>query len=71
MEVTCDAGIIGTSALVRVMSGCSCGPNVIDPHHSRHGLLVMVGRRKRLLEYLKNKNFEGYSLLIKKLGIRK
>lgn len=40
-------------------------------HHSRHGLLVMVGRRKRLLEYLKTKNFEGYSVLIKKLGIRK
>jgi small subunit ribosomal protein S15 len=40
-------------------------------HHSRHGLLVMVGRRKRLLEYLKTKDFESYSLLIKKLGIRK
>jgi small subunit ribosomal protein S15 len=40
-------------------------------HHSRHGLIMMVGRRKRLLEYLKNKNFEGYSALIKRLGLRK
>lgn len=40
-------------------------------HHSRHGLIIMVGRRKRLLEYLKRKNFEGYSVLIKKLGLRK
>lgn len=40
-------------------------------HHSRHGLLILVGRRKRLLEYLKNTNFDGYSGLIKKLGLRK
>ncbi|HEU5047956.1 MAG TPA: 30S ribosomal protein S15 [Rickettsiales bacterium] len=40
-------------------------------HHSRHGLLILVGRRKRLLEYLKNKDFDGYSALIKKLGLRK
>lgn len=43
----------------------------IKDHHSRHGLIIMVGRRKRLLEYLKRKNFEGYSVLIKKLGLRK
>lgn len=40
-------------------------------HHSRHGLIMMVGRRKRLLEYLKNRNVESYTQLIKKLGIRK
>ncbi|MEI7668985.1 MAG: 30S ribosomal protein S15 [Pseudomonadota bacterium] len=40
-------------------------------HHSRHGLLMMVGRRKRLLEYLKNKDFDRYAVLIKKLGLRK
>lgn len=37
----------------------------------RRGLLMMVGRRKRLLQYLKNKNLEGYKTLIERLGIRK
>ncbi|MEQ9365543.1 MAG: 30S ribosomal protein S15 [Leptospirales bacterium] len=40
-------------------------------HHSRRGLLKMVGRRRRLLDYLKRKNFEGYRALIERLGIRK
>ena len=40
-------------------------------HHSRRGLLIMVGRRRRLLDYLKNKDSERYENLIKKLGIRK
>lgn len=40
-------------------------------HHSRRGLLILVGRRKRLLEYLKSKDMDRYSALIKKLGIRK
>ncbi len=40
-------------------------------HHSRRGLLVMVGRRRRLLDYLKAKDVERYNQLIKKLGIRK
>jgi len=40
-------------------------------HHSRQGLLMMVGRRKRLLEYLKSKDFDRYAVLIKKLGLRK
>ncbi len=40
-------------------------------HHSRRGLLKMVGQRKGLLNYYKNKNLEGYRELIKKLGIRK
>ncbi len=39
-------------------------------HHSRRGLLKMVGQRKRLLAYLKKKNLEGYRALIKELGIR-
>jgi small subunit ribosomal protein S15 len=39
-------------------------------HHSRRGLLKMVGRRKRLLSYLKKKDLEGYRALIKDLGIR-
>ncbi len=40
-------------------------------HHSRRGLLILVGRRKRLLEYLKNKDMSRYSAIIKKLGLRK
>lgn len=40
-------------------------------HHSRRGLLILVGRRKRLLEYLKNKDMDRYSAIIKKLGLRK
>ena len=39
-------------------------------HHSRRGLLKMVGQRKRLLNYLKNKDLESYRALIKDLGIR-
>ncbi len=40
-------------------------------HHSRRGLLIMVGRRRRLLDYLKAKDFNRYDVLIKKLGLRK
>ena len=40
-------------------------------HHSRRGLLKMVGTRRRLLDYLKDRNAERYRELIKKLGIRK
>ncbi len=40
-------------------------------HHSRRGLLKMVGRRRNLLEYLKKKDLEGYRALIQKLGLRK
>jgi small subunit ribosomal protein S15 len=39
-------------------------------HHSRRGLLKMVGQRKRLLNYLRNKDLESYRGLIKELGIR-
>ncbi len=39
-------------------------------HHSRRGLLKMVGQRKRLLSYLKRKDLDGYRSLIKELGIR-
>jgi small subunit ribosomal protein S15 len=40
-------------------------------HHSRRGLLILVGRRRRLLDYVKSKDFGRYDTLIKKLGIRK
>jgi small subunit ribosomal protein S15 len=42
-----------------------------NDHHSRRGLLVLVGRRRRLLDYLKKNDFGRYDTLIKKLGIRK
>lgn len=40
-------------------------------HHSRRGLLRMVGRRRRLLEYLKRQDIERYRSLIAKLGLRR
>ncbi len=40
-------------------------------HHSRRGLLKLVGRRRRLLDYLKGKNVDRYRNLIRELGIRK
>jgi small subunit ribosomal protein S15 len=40
-------------------------------HHSRRGLLKLVGRRRRLLDYLKKKDFDRYRTLIKELGLRK
>ncbi len=40
-------------------------------HHSRRGLLIMVGRRRRLLDYLKNKDQSRYEALIKRLNLRK
>jgi small subunit ribosomal protein S15 len=40
-------------------------------HHSRRGLLKMVGKRRRLLNYLKKKDLETYRELIAKLGLRK
>ena len=39
-------------------------------HHSRRGLLKMVGQRRNLLRYLQNNNIERYRTLIEKLGIR-
>ncbi len=39
-------------------------------YHSQRGLLKMVGRRRRLLQYLRNKDFGRYSDLIQRLGLR-
>lgn len=44
--------------------------NVKD-HHSRRGLLRMVSRRRKLLDYLKRVNVDGYRTLIERLGLRK
>ena len=40
-------------------------------HHSRRGLLQMVGRRRRLLNYLQKTDLDGYRELTKKLGLRR
>ncbi|MDQ3867017.1 MAG: 30S ribosomal protein S15 [Actinomycetota bacterium] len=40
-------------------------------HHSRRGLLRLVGRRRRLLNYLQKRDLEGYRALIKDLGLRR
>jgi small subunit ribosomal protein S15 len=40
-------------------------------HHSRRGLLMLVGRRRRLLNYMQRSDLEGYRELIKELGLRR
>ena len=40
-------------------------------HHSRRGLLKLVGRRRRFLNYLQKQDLEGYRALIKELGLRR
>jgi small subunit ribosomal protein S15 len=42
-----------------------------NDHHSRRGLLKLVGQRRRLLDYLKNKNAESYKQVIKELDLRR
>jgi small subunit ribosomal protein S15 len=43
----------------------------VKDHHSRRGLLKLVGQRRRLLDYLKKSDFQRYQSLIQRLGIRK
>jgi small subunit ribosomal protein S15 len=43
----------------------------IKDHHSRRGLLKLVGRRRRLLDYLKGQDVERYRATIERLGLRK
>jgi small subunit ribosomal protein S15 len=40
-------------------------------HHSRRGLLMLVGQRRRFLNYLQKRNLEGYRALVRELGLRK
>ncbi|MGH2723268.1 MAG: 30S ribosomal protein S15 [Actinomycetota bacterium] len=42
-----------------------------EDHHSRRGLLQMVGRRRRLLDYLRREDVERYRTLIQRLGLRR
>jgi small subunit ribosomal protein S15 len=43
----------------------------VKDHHSRRGLLRLVGKRRRLLEYLRGRHFDRYRALIERLGIRR
>jgi small subunit ribosomal protein S15 len=43
----------------------------VKDHHSRRGLLRMVSRRRKLLDYLKGRNADSYRALIERLGLRK
>lgn len=43
----------------------------VDDHHSRRGLLKIVGQRRRLLDYLKRKDVSRYKAIVDKLGLRK
>lgn len=43
----------------------------VKDHHSRRGLMKMVGKRRRLLEYLRRKDIERYRRIIEELGIRR
>ena len=43
----------------------------VKDHHARRGLLRMVGRRRKLLDYLKSRNVDAYQTLIERLGLRK
>ena len=43
----------------------------VKDHHSRRGLLKLVGKRRKLLDYLRNKRLEDYKSLIESLGLRK
>ena len=40
-------------------------------HHSRRGLMILVGQRRRLLNYLKDKDIERYRSIVSRLGLRK
>jgi small subunit ribosomal protein S15 len=42
-----------------------------EDHHSRRGLLMLVGRRRRFLDYLRRNDLEGYRELIQQLGLRR
>jgi small subunit ribosomal protein S15 len=43
----------------------------VKDHHSRRGLLKLIGQRRGLIEYLKQKDAERYRLILEKLGIRR
>ena len=61
---------IASPMMLRVISLDHLKVNKKD-HHSRRGLLMMVGKRRRLLKYLRNQDVERYRNLIASLGLRR
>ena len=61
---------LGTAATVAAITQDHLKQHHKD-HHSRNGLLKMVGRRRKLLGYLKGKDVQRYQKLIQSLGLRK
>jgi len=57
-----------TKRITEISAHCKIHPK---DHHSRRGLLKLVGQRRRLLQYLQRKNLDDYRSLIEKLGIRR
>jgi len=57
-----------TERIKELSAHCKTHPK---DHHSRRGLLKLVGQRRRLLKYLQRKDLEEYRALIKQLGIRR
>ena len=57
-----------TKRITEISEHCKTHPK---DHHSRRGLLKLVGQRRRLLQYLQRKDLEEYRSLISKLGIRR
>jgi small subunit ribosomal protein S15 len=57
-----------TRRITEISEHCKVHPK---DHHSRRGLLKLVGERRRLLRYLQRKNLQEYRSLIEKLGIRR
>ena len=64
-EVQC--GIL-TERIVNLTEHFKSNPK---DHHSRRGLLILVGRRRRLLEYVKRNDKDRYTALVSRLGLRK
>lgn len=57
-----------TKQIVELISHLKQNPK---DHHSRRGLLKMVGKRKKLLDYLSKNNPKSYSALVRRLGLKK
>jgi small subunit ribosomal protein S15 len=68
---TGDAGVQIALLTERINFLTGHAKDHVKDHHSRHGLLKLVGQRKSMLDFLKNRDVEKYRVLIKKLNIRK
>lgn len=68
---TGDAGVQAALLTERINFLTEHAKTHLKDHHSRHGLLKLVGQRKAMLDFLRKRDIEKYRLLIKKLNIRK